>query len=160
MWRKQYITSMQLLLWLSSMPALLRTSQVSPKIRWLNILYLTDIPLTERTKASLAQFESNLTKNARLNQTIYLTKIVLPENATMLETLRKLNDGMRWEETKIVILNINDKEIQKMILCGYNGLFFDIKTRPKAMEQVYILMSILSCGLYHKYSRATMEWLA
>ncbi len=112
-------------------------SQISPKPPRLNILYLTDRPLTARIKTSLAQFEKELTSSTQLNETVQLTTQVLSQNATtVLETLRVLNKCVVWEETAIVILNLDDEKVQKMVLCGYRGLVFDIKTRPKNMQQV------------------------
>ena len=72
-----------------------------------------------------------------MNETVQLTTQVLSQNATtVLETLRILNKCVLWEETAIVILNLDDEKVQKMVLCGYRGLVFDIKTRPKNMQQV------------------------
>ena len=135
---KLCISFMQLLLWLSNSLVPLKASQVSPKPPRLNILYLTNIPLTERTKTSLAQFERNLTENAGLNLNVQMTSQVLRENSTtVLKTLHELNKRARWKETRFIILNMNNGKIQKMILYGYNGLVFDIRTRPTDMKQVY-----------------------
>jgi hypothetical protein len=104
-------------------------------------LHLTDRPLTDKTKTSLAQFESKLASSTRFNQTVQSTTQVLSQNATtILDMLRVLKKCVRWEETEVIIVNLNDEKIKKMVLCGYRGLVFDIKTRPRDMQQVLIIV--------------------
>lgn len=137
---KLYFTVMQFILW-TSIPRSLTASQISPKPPRLSILHLTDRPLTDKTKTSLAQFESKLASSTRFNQTVQSTTQVLSQNATtILDMLRVLKKCVRWEETEVIIVNLNDEKVKKMVLCGYRGLVFDIKTRPRDMQQVLIIV--------------------
>ena len=130
-----YFAVVQIILW-TSIPASLAASKITYKPPRLNILYLTDIPLSPETKTSLSQFESKLANSTRLKRTVQLTTQVLQNATTILDKLRVLSRCIRWEETEIIILNFADEKVQKMVLCGYNGLVFDIKTRPRNMRQV------------------------
>jgi hypothetical protein len=112
-------------------------SQISAKPTPLNILYLTDRPLTEKEKTLLTQFERTLSNDVILNKTVQLTTKLLLRNATTLDTLRVLDKCVRWKKTAIVISNLENENIQKTLLNGYTGLMFDIKTRPRNMQEVY-----------------------
>jgi hypothetical protein len=112
-------------------------SQISAKPTPLNILYLTDRPLTEKEKTLLTQFERTLSNDVILNKTVQLTTKLLLRNATTLDTLRVLDKCVRWKKTAIVISNFENENIQKTLLYGYTGLMFDIKTRPRNMQEVY-----------------------
>ena len=100
------------------------------------IVYLSNTPLTEETKALLAQFERNLTSNAGLGHNTQLaTQFFLP-NSTMMDRLQKLNKIVTTEEIGIFILNLKDEVIEKILQGGNKHLSFDIKTRPRDNLQV------------------------
>ena len=145
-----YFTVVQLILW-TSIPRSFTASQVTYESPRLNILFLTDKPLSQKTKTLLTQFETKLTNSTTWSPiTVQLTIKVLPQNVTtILDTLYVLSNCVRWEETAIIILNFNDEKVRKMVLCGYKGLVFDIKTRPRNMQQVLYLStkrnSIIDC---------------
>ena len=130
-----YFAVVQIILW-TPIPTSLTASKITYKPPRLNILYLTDIPLSPETKTSLSQFESKLANSTRLKRTVQLTTQVLQNATTILAKLRVLSRCIRWEEKEIIILNFDDEKVQKMVLCGYKGLVFDIKTRPRNMRQV------------------------
>lgn len=130
-----YFVVVQIILW-TTIPASLTASKITYKPPRLNILYLTDIPLSPETKTSLSQFESKLANSTKLKRTVQLTTQVLQNATTILDKLRVLSRCIRWEETEIIILNFDDVKVQKMVLCGYKGLVFDIRTRPRNMRQV------------------------
>ena len=134
---KLHLAVVQLLL-CTNISRSLTKSQTSAKPPRLNILYLSDTPMSESAKTFLAQFEKTLTHNSRLNETVQLTFQELSQNTTSLDTLRVLDKCVRWKETAIVILNLENENIQKTVLCGFTELVFDIKTRPRNMQQVLI----------------------
>ena len=145
-----YFIVVQLILW-TSIPRLFTASQITYESPRLNILFLTDKPLSQKTKTLLTQFETKLTNSTTWSPiTVQLTTKVLPQTVTtILDTLHVLSNCVRWEETAIIILNFNDEKVRKMVLCGYKGLVFDIKTRPRNMQQVLYLStkrnSIIDC---------------
>ena len=145
-----YFTVVQLILW-TSIPRSFTASQVTYESPRLNILFLKDKPLSQKTKTLLTQFETKLTNSTTWSPiTVQLTTKVLPQNVTtILDRLYVLSNCVRWEETAIIILNFNDEKVRKMVLCGYKGLVFDIKTRPRNMQQVLYLStkrnSIVDC---------------